>query len=74
MAQRYDLLNDLCDGWNQREIGRDSKILKADLKRWQKTEESKIVTSMKCMEDLAEDNLTYCKGGTGVMFEAHSLS
>ena len=24
------------------------------------------------MEDLTEENLTYCEGGTGVKFEAHS--
>ena len=72
MAQIYDLLNDPGDGQNQREMGRDSKMLKADLKRWWKTEESKIVISMKWMEDLTEDEFPYCKGGTGVTFEAHS--
>ena len=48
----YDVLNDPGNGWNQRGIGRDAMMLKADLKRWRKTEESKIVTSMKWMDDV----------------------
>ena len=38
-------------------------MLKADLKRWRKIEESKIATSMKLMEDLTEDDYLYFKGG-----------
>ena len=47
-------------------------MLKADLKRWQKIEESKIVTAMKWIKDLTEDDSPYFKGGTVVRFEAHS--